>query len=144
MPAFVVTPFDNARNRADEIARLVRRIGEPVDLCELTANALLVDRTSEYCDREGYLADPAIWNWNVAQSIAFREGMGEFTGRECSIVRYARRYHERYGTSPLPARIARDLGCSRRLLCRWAPEALLKVAGFPNRPPQWDGRPLTD
>ena len=55
-------------------------------------------------DAEGFMADPALWNDDVALLLARDEGIAEMTERHWAIVRFIRGYWKEHDLAP-PVRL---------------------------------------
>ncbi|MFA4835102.1 MAG: TusE/DsrC/DsvC family sulfur relay protein [Dehalococcoidia bacterium] len=142
----VATSCHNCIDQLNEINRHYNLGMKVVNTCELTADALVLARPKDDHDGEGYLKDPSIWNWDMAQIIAIRERVGDLTEDHRRIIEYVRNYYDTHKDWPLPARIGKDLDVKRSGLFNRSPEVLFKVAGLPNPGDHitWDVRGLKD
>ncbi len=98
-----------------------------------TAEAPHLSDTGNYLDSDGYLKDPSLWNWDMAQAVANKEKVGVLTGKHRRVIKYVRRYYKAHEDWPVARQIKKDIGCSNPCsLFLSPPETIFKVAGLPN------------
>lgn len=144
--AVIATSCHNCIDQLNEINRHYELGLKVVNTCELTADAIVLDRPVDLFDGGGFLKDPDIWDWNMAQFLANRENVGELEEDHKRVIEYVRNYYDAHREWPVPPRIARDLGFKRCDLFHSAPEVLFKISGLPNPGDRvsWDVRALHD
>jgi tRNA 2-thiouridine synthesizing protein E len=86
-------------------------------------------------DAEGFMADPALWNDDVALRLARDEGIAEMTERHWAIVRFIRGYWKEHDLAPPVRLICTELGVSVRdvykLFTSGPARGACRVAGLP-------------
>jgi tRNA 2-thiouridine synthesizing protein E len=86
-------------------------------------------------DPEGFLADPALWNDEIAQRIAGEEGIAEMTEKHWAIVHFIRGYWREHDLAPPVRLLCTELGMSVReiykLFTSGPARGACRVAGLP-------------
>jgi tRNA 2-thiouridine synthesizing protein E len=86
-------------------------------------------------DAEGFMADPGLWNDEVALRIARDEGIAEMTERHWAIVRFIRGYWKEHDLAPPVRLLCTELGVSVRdvykLFTSGPARGACRVAGLP-------------
>jgi tRNA 2-thiouridine synthesizing protein E len=65
---------------------------------------------SDLLDGEGYLADPSMWNEEIAQEIAKRQFGIELTEAHWTCIRVVRKYYEKWSSLPMVKTIREEAG----------------------------------
>lgn len=51
-------------------------------------------------DVDGFLKEPECWTRTLAETLAWRDGVGPLTDAHWTVIRSLREHYERYGTPP--------------------------------------------
>lgn len=82
----------------------------------------------------GFLADPADWDEDVAKSFAKIQGI-ELTIEHWQVIFYLRNYWQQFGIAPMLRRVCKEIGISLdKLMELFSPGPLkiaCKIAGLP-------------
>jgi len=129
----IATSCHNCIDQLNEINRHYKLGLKVVNTCELVADAIVLDSLKDDHDGEGYLKDPSLWNWEMAQVLADRQGVGQLTEEHKRVIKYVREYYQANDDWPVARRIKKDIGCANPCcLFKGPPENIIKVAGLPN------------
>ena len=86
-------------------------------------------------DGDGFLANPEIWNKEVAQLIANYDGIGEMGDKHWAIVNVIRKNYEDKGMAPMIRTICKETGVRLREIYELFPlgpaRGACRVAGLP-------------
>lgn len=85
-------------------------------------------------DKDGFLADPAQWNPEVARQLAWRVDIGELDQAHWRIIDRLRARFEQAGALPVQRTLCRELDLDPDCLLAWfgGPVEAWTVAGLPN------------
>lgn len=99
-------------------------------MAEMTVNG-----TTVQVDDEGYLADPADWNEDLAGALAKDEGIDELTDRHWVVIRFAREDFDSKGETPGLRRISKRADVPTKELYELFPggpgKKVARIAGLP-------------
>ncbi len=62
--------------------------------------ATTTEQFDRLLDTEKFIADPEIWNENIARAIASHDGLPELTRDHWAIIRALREHYHRFGPAP--------------------------------------------
>jgi dissimilatory sulfite reductase related protein len=79
-------------------------------------------------DAEGFLADPAQWNEQIAEEIAHQNGIAELTDRHWQVVRFMRDRYLTTGTAPSIRSLGKESGVPVKELYQLFPKGPAKLA----------------
>lgn len=85
-------------------------------------------------DQDSFLADPQMWDRQLAEQIARMDGIPMLTGKHWEVIEHVRGKYLRYGSLPVMRLVCRATGLDRykahKLFggCR----SLWRIAGLPN------------
>jgi tRNA 2-thiouridine synthesizing protein E len=86
-------------------------------------------------DGDGFLANPEIWNEEVARLIAKSDGIEDMNDKHWSIVNIIRRNYEEKGMAPMIRTICKETGLRLREIYQLFPlgpaRGACRVAGLP-------------
>ncbi|MCF8367285.1 MAG: TusE/DsrC/DsvC family sulfur relay protein [Bacteroidales bacterium] len=86
-------------------------------------------------DGDGFLANPEIWNKDVARLIAKYDGIGEMSEKHWAIVNVIRKNYEEKGMAPMIRTICKETGVRLREIYELFPlgpaRGACRVAGLP-------------
>lgn len=86
-------------------------------------------------DGDGFLADPNIWNEDVAKLIAQYDGIEEMGEQHWAIIKIIRRNYEEKGMAPMIRTICQETGLRLREIYNLFPlgpaRGACRVAGLP-------------
>jgi dissimilatory sulfite reductase related protein len=92
------------------------------------------DKNIEF-DKDGFMADPAMWDEAVARAIAGDEGIEDFSETHWAVVNYIREYWQENDLAPPVRMICKELGVSIRQLYKLftsgPARGACRVAGLP-------------
>lgn len=92
------------------------------------------DDIQAWFDRDGFFAEPHLWNRQVARRIAAAEGIAALTGKHWEVIDHVRGHYFLNGSLPVMRLVCRAAGLDRHKAhmlfgrCR----SLWRVAGLPN------------
>lgn len=94
----------------------------------------LADTAPPVLDADGFLADGASWNHDLALQIAREFGIDGMTQAHWAVVCHLRSHYLRHGTLPWETHICRELGLGKGCLHELfgGPLTAWKIAGLPN------------
>jgi dissimilatory sulfite reductase related protein len=79
-------------------------------------------------DAEGFLADPAQWNEQIARAIAVENGIPELTERHWLVVRFMRDRYLQTGNAPSIRSLGKESGVPIKELYQLFPKGPAKLA----------------
>lgn len=86
-------------------------------------------------DQDGHLANREDWTEELAQELAYHEGMGELTARHWEVINYIRDEFDKNGEAPSIRKLTKESGVSTKELYQLFPKGpakkAAKVAGLP-------------
>ena len=91
------------------------------------STATIAGQTVEV-DAEGFLADPAQWNEQIAAEIAREHGIAELTDRHWQVVRFMREAYLRDGQAPSIRSLGKTSGVPIKELYQLFPKGPAKLA----------------
>lgn len=141
----VATSCHNCIDQLTEISRHYQLGVKVVNLCELVANALVIEPrnaaepgTPVEVDADGFIKEPSEWTPEAAQFLASQQGFGQglegLTGDHWRVIDFIRTYHDHAGTAPSRERVCGELGLTRKQFYGLFPgtfRTALRVAGLP-------------
>ena len=85
-------------------------------------------------DEGGFLIDPALWTEEMAESLAWQEGVGALTEVHWRVILHVRERYHALGGMPSMRRVCRATGLSREAIYRLFGGCLRvwRVAGLPD------------
>jgi tRNA 2-thiouridine synthesizing protein E len=86
-------------------------------------------------DDDGFLVDSEAWDENVAQALAEREGVEDFTDDKLEIVKFMRGYYKKFGAFPILNYVCKNIHQPRECVSEEFinPEKAWKIAGLPKQ-----------
>jgi len=85
-------------------------------------------------DGDGFMANPELWDEQVALALATTEGITELTADHWRLVNYIREYHAEYGVAPMVRKLCQDTGFKLKQIYALFPSGpargACKVAGL--------------
>ena len=87
-----------------------------------------IANTAVEVDAEGFLADPAQWNEEIAEEIAAENGIPELTDRHWLVVRFMRERYLSTGTAPSIRSLGKESGVPVKELYALFPKGPAKLA----------------
>ena len=98
-------------------------------------NTETVDLSTLEFDADGHLAHLDDWNPEVAQELAYQEGVGELNDRHWTVINYIRDEFKNKGDAPSIRRLTKESGVSTKELYQLFPKGpakkAAKIAGLP-------------
>jgi TusE/DsrC/DsvC family sulfur relay protein len=84
-------------------------------------------------DEKGFLADPTQWDEDVARALAEREGIADFSKVDMDIVRFMRKYYEKFHAFPILNYVCKNIHQPRECVDKKFvnPMRAWKIAGLP-------------
>jgi tRNA 2-thiouridine synthesizing protein E len=79
-------------------------------------------------DADGFLADPAQWNEQIAEAIAAESGVPELTERHWLVVRFMRDRYLQTGSAPSIRSLGKESGVPIKELYQLFPKGPAKLA----------------
>ncbi len=96
---------------------------------------LEIDNKIFEVDGDGFLANPEIWNEDVARLIAKYDSIGEMSEKHWAIVNIIRKNYEEKGMAPMIRTICKETGVRLREIYELFPlgpaRGACRVAGLP-------------
>jgi len=96
---------------------------------------LEIDNRIFEIDGDGFLANPEIWNEDVAQLIAKYDGIDEMNEKHWAIIKVIRSNYEEKGMAPMIRTICKETGVRLREIYELFPlgpaRGACRVAGLP-------------
>lgn len=89
----------------------------------------------EKCDRDGFLSDPELWDWNLAQALAERMQIGPLSATHQRVIETVRRHWLSTGALPVARIICGELKLDDHCLTDLFGHDLRRlwiIAGLPN------------
>jgi len=86
-------------------------------------------------DDDGFLMNPEAWDENVAQALAEREGVEDFTDDKMEIVKFMRVYYKKFNAFPILNYVCKNIHQPRECVSEQFinPEKAWKIAGLPKQ-----------
>jgi dissimilatory sulfite reductase related protein len=86
-------------------------------------------------DEDGFIQDPALWDDEVAISLAVTEGVTDMTDEHWHLVRYVRKYYLDFNMAPMIRKLCKETGFKLKKVYELFPsgpaKGACKVAGLP-------------
>ncbi|MEW5923626.1 MAG: TusE/DsrC/DsvC family sulfur relay protein [Candidatus Zixiibacteriota bacterium] len=86
-------------------------------------------------DEDGFMAEPEIWNEEIAKALASTEGVTEMTEDHWKLANYLRDYYLKFGIAPMIRKLCKETGFSLKYVYELYPsgpaKGACKVAGLP-------------
>ena len=87
-------------------------------------------------DEDGFIADPAIWNEDIAKFLAeTQEGIAELTPDHWKLINYLNKYYKDFGIAPMIRKLCKDTGFELKYVYELFPsgpaKGACKIAGLP-------------
>ena len=87
-------------------------------------------------DEDGFIADPEVWNEEIARFMAAdAEGITELTDEHWKIINYLHKYYTDFGVAPMVRKLCKDNGMTIDRIYELFPsgpaKGACKVAGLP-------------
>ena len=87
-------------------------------------------------DEEGFIADPTLWNEELARFLAASgEGISALTEDHWKVIHYLNRYYQEFGIAPMVRKLCKETGFSLKYIFELFPNGpargACKVAGLP-------------
>ncbi len=87
-------------------------------------------------DEDGFIADPAMWNEDVAKFLAeTAEGIPELTADHWKVIHYLNKYFKDFGIAPMIRKLCKDTGYELKYIYELFPsgpaKGACKIAGLP-------------
>jgi TusE/DsrC/DsvC family sulfur relay protein len=92
------------------------------------------DQPAAWFDADGFLADPDRWTPDMAQRIAWMDGIRELTDKHWEVIAHVRKHFFGHGTLPVMRLVCRAAGLDRHKAHKLFGDCkgLWRVAGLPN------------
>ncbi len=98
------------------------------------ATAELNGKTLEL-DEDGFLQNPDLWNADIAQFFAEKEGIGALTDEHWKVINMIRNYYLQFGIAPMIRKVCKDTGFELKYIYQLFPtgpaKGACKLAGLP-------------
>lgn len=86
-------------------------------------------------DEDGFMAEPEVWNEDIAKALASTEGVSEMTDDHWKLANYLRDYYLKFGIAPMIRKLCKETGFSLKYVYELYPsgpaKGACKVAGLP-------------
>jgi tRNA 2-thiouridine synthesizing protein E len=87
-------------------------------------------------DEDGFVADPSVWNEDMARFLAdHEEGIQELTEDHWKVIYYLNKYYKEFGIAPMIRRLCKDTGFQLKYIYELFPsgpaKGACKIAGLP-------------
>lgn len=87
-------------------------------------------------DEDGFIADPSIWNEDLARFLAeTQEGITELTEDHWKVIHYLNKYYKDFGIAPMIRKLCKDTGFDLKRIYELFPsgpaKGACKIAGLP-------------
>lgn len=86
-------------------------------------------------DEDGFMAEPELWNKDVAAALATTEGVDDLTDEHWKVVEYLRNYYLQFGVAPMIRKVCKQTGFELKKIYTLFPsgpaKGACKVAGLP-------------
>lgn len=87
-------------------------------------------------DEDGFIADPALWNEDLARFLAeTQEGITELTADHWKVIHYLNKYYKDFGIAPMIRKLCKDTGFDLKRIYELFPsgpaKGACKIAGLP-------------
>ncbi|GAB6044146.1 TusE/DsrC/DsvC family sulfur relay protein [Endothiovibrio diazotrophicus] len=90
--------------------------------------------TLTHFDDDGFLDDPRRWDWQLARSLARRDGLGELSDAHWTVIGELRRHYRHCGGLPPFGHVCHVCGLDHHCLDALfsTPREAWRLAGLPN------------
>jgi len=87
-------------------------------------------------DEDGFIADPSLWNEDLAVFLAEREeGITQLTDDHWKVIHYLNKYYKEFGIAPMVRKLCKETGFTLKNIYEMFPggpaKGACKVAGLP-------------
>jgi len=87
-------------------------------------------------DEDGFIADPSLWNEDLAKFLAeTAEGIKELTPDHWKVIYYLNNYYKQFGVAPMIRKLCKDTGFTLDYIYKLFPsgpaKGACKIAGLP-------------
>jgi tRNA 2-thiouridine synthesizing protein E len=87
-------------------------------------------------DEDGFIADPAVWNEDLACFLAaHEEGVSDLTEDHWKVIHYLNQYYKEFGIAPMVRKLCKETGFQLKYIYELFPNGpargACKVAGLP-------------
>jgi tRNA 2-thiouridine synthesizing protein E len=86
-------------------------------------------------DEDGFIADPSLWDEELARFLAEQEGIHELTPDHWKVIHYLNQYYKNFGIAPLIRKLCKDTGFQLKYIWELFPsgpaQGACKIAGLP-------------
>ncbi len=87
-------------------------------------------------DEDGFIADPGLWNEDMARFIAAQEEkISDLTEEHWKVIRYLNQYYKEFGIAPMVRKLCKETGFTLQHIYELFPNGpargACKVAGLP-------------
>ena len=86
-------------------------------------------------DEDGFMAEPELWNEEVAKALATTEAVDEMTEEHWKVVNYLHNYYVQFGVAPMIRKLCKETGFPLKKIYELFPSGPAKggckVAGLP-------------
>ncbi|MDE3088715.1 MAG: TusE/DsrC/DsvC family sulfur relay protein [Chloroflexota bacterium] len=86
-------------------------------------------------DEDGFLQNPDLWNVEIAQVFAEKEGIGGLTDEHWKVINMIRNYYLQFGIAPMIRKVCKDTGFELKYIYQLFPtgpaKGACKLAGLP-------------
>ena len=85
-------------------------------------------------DNDGFMANPELWDEQIAAALATTEGITELSEEHWLLLNYIRDYHAEFGVAPMVRKLCKDTGFKLKQIYTLFPSGpargACKVAGL--------------
>ena len=86
-------------------------------------------------DEDGFMAEPELWNEDIAKALATTEAVEEMTEEHWKVVNYLHNYYVQFGVAPMIRKLCKETGFPLKKIYELFPSGPAKggckVAGLP-------------
>ena len=87
-------------------------------------------------DEDGFIAEPSVWNEDVAKFLAeSQEGIKELGPDHWKVINYLNKYYKDFGIAPMIRKLCKDTGLELKYIYELFPsgpaKGACKIAGLP-------------